>query len=34
MCPGCDGKGVKIQIRRMGPIVQQTQRTPRLWRDR
>lgn len=25
-CPGCDGKGVKIQIRRMGPMVQQTQR--------
>ena len=26
-CPGCDGKGIKVQIRRMGPLVQQTQRT-------
>ena len=33
-CPGCDGKGVKIQIRRMGPVVQQTQRTCDDWRDR
>ena len=26
-CPSCDGKGVKIEIRRMGPMVQQIQRT-------